>query len=172
MSRYQVRPATLRDAKAIAQVHVASTQAAFKGLVPDEYLKSISLEKSQSYWREAVDLCEPQVLVATKDDAVVGFVGFDRSRDKATPATTGEIWAIYAKPELWGTGLGVALWEAARDGLVEEGCTKVTLWALWRDERVLSFFGEAGFKVDKGSARTTDMGGSKLEEIRLQRSIV
>lgn len=162
----------MRDAKAIAQIYIASSQAAFRGLVPDAYLDAMSLEKSQSYWREAIDLCEPQVLVATEGDAVVGFVGFDRSRDKGTPSTTGEIWAIYADPELWGTGVGVALWEAARDGLVEEGCTKATLWALWRNERVLSFLGEAGFKADKGSARTTDMGGSKLEEIRMSRAIV
>lgn len=132
----------------------------------------MTVEKRQAFWREAIDLCEPQVLVATENDVVVGFVGFDRSRDKGTPATTGEIWAIYASPELWGTGLGVALWEGARDGLVEEGCTKVTLWVLWRNERVLSFLGEAGFKADKGSARTTDVNGVKLEEIRMQRSIV
>ena len=172
MSRYQVRPATLRDAKAIAQVHVASAQAAYKGLMPDEHLKSLSVEKRQSFWREAIDHCEPQVLVATENDVVVGFVGFDRSRDKGTPATTGEIWAIYARPDLWDTGLGAALWEAARDGLLEEGCTKATLWSLWRNERALSFFDEAGFKADKGSARTTDIGGAKLEEIRLARSII
>jgi GNAT superfamily N-acetyltransferase len=110
--------------------------------------------------------------VATEADQVVGFVGFDRSRDKGTPATTGEIWALYARPDLWDTGLGAALWEAARDGLLEEGCTKATLWSLWRNERALSFFDEAGFKIDKGSARTTEVGGSKLEEIRLQRSII
>ena len=172
MSLYQVRPATLRDAKAIAQIHVASWQTAYQGLVPDEHLKSLSVEKRQTYWRDAIDLCEPQVLVATQNGAVVGFVGFDRSRDKGTPATTGEIWALYASPEHWGKGVGAALWEAARDGLVEEGCTKVTLWTLWRNERALSFFDQAGFKADKGSARTTDMGGVKLEEIRLQRSIV
>jgi GNAT superfamily N-acetyltransferase len=172
MSRYQVRPATLRDAKAIAQVHVASAQAAYQGLMPDAHLKALSVEKRQAFWREAIDLCEPQVLVATEADQVVGFVGFDRSRDKGTPATTGEIWALYARPDLWDTGLGAALWEAARDGLLEEGCTKATLWSLWRNERALSFFDEAGFKIDKGSARTTEVGGSKLEEIRLQRSII
>jgi len=172
LSQYQVRPATLRDAKAIAQVHVAASQAAYAGLVPEDHLKSLSVEKRQAFWREAIDLCEPQVLVATENDQIVGFVGFDRSRDKGTPATTGEVWAIYANPALWGTGVGAALWEAARDGLVEEGCTKATLWTLWRNERALTFFDQAGFKADKGSARTTEIGGAKIEEIRLQRAIV
>ncbi len=65
MSSIQVRPATLRDAKAIAQIHTASAQEAYKGLVPDEQLKSMSsVEKRQAYWREAIEYCEPQVQVA------------------------------------------------------------------------------------------------------------
>ena len=61
--------------------------------------------------------------VAVQGDEVVGFVGFDRSRDPKTPSTTGEIWSIYVRPEHWGKGVGVALWDAAREGLEEEGCT-------------------------------------------------
>ena len=34
MSVIQVRPATLRDAKAIAEIHVASSQDAYKALLP------------------------------------------------------------------------------------------------------------------------------------------
>ena len=49
MSSIQVRPATLRDAKAIAQIHTVAAQAALKGLVPDEQLKSFSVEKRQAY---------------------------------------------------------------------------------------------------------------------------
>ncbi|MBT9442125.1 MAG: N-acetyltransferase, partial [Acidovorax sp.] len=45
MSSIQVRPATLRDAKAIAQIHTVSAQEVYKGLVPDEQLKSMSVEK-------------------------------------------------------------------------------------------------------------------------------
>ena len=95
MSSIQVRPATLRDAKAIAQIHTVAAQAALKGLVPDEQLKSFSVEKRQAYWREAIEYSEPQVQVAVDGDKIVGFVGFDRSRDEKTRPTTGEIWAIY-----------------------------------------------------------------------------
>jgi ribosomal protein S18 acetylase RimI-like enzyme len=117
-------------------------------------------------------MCEPQVLVAHVDNEMMGFVGFDRSRDKGTPSSTGEIWAIYAKPEHWDKGVGLALWDAARDGLQEEGCTKVTLWTWLRNERALRFFEQAGFKRDLGSAKTAEVGGVRLEELRLQRSLV
>src|SRR2546427_5765299 len=57
-----------------------------------------SVEKRQAYWREAIEFCEPQVQVAIDGDKIVGFVGFDRSRDEKSRQTTGEIWAIYAAP--------------------------------------------------------------------------
>ena len=44
--------------------------------------------------------------------------------------------------------MGLALWDAARDGLQEEGCTKVTLWTYMRNDRAMSFFEKAGFKRD------------------------
>ena len=171
MSRYPIRHASLKDAKAVAEIHVAAWQAAFKGLVPDEQLAAMSVDKRQAFWREAITLAEPQVIVATDAERVVGFVAFDRSRDKGTPPTTGEIWAIAADPALWSTGVGLALWDAARDALLEEGCTKVTAWLPLRNERALRFHELAGFKREMSSAKTVEMGGVKVEEIRLQRKI-
>ena len=56
----------------------------------------MSVEKRQAYWREAIEYCEPQVQVAIDGEKIVGFVGYDRSRDEKSRPTTGEIWAIYA----------------------------------------------------------------------------
>lgn len=172
MSSYLVRPASARDAKAIAEIHVATWQAAYQDLMPDSYLKSMTVEKRQAYWREAIEYSEPQLLVATEDDKVVGFVGFDRSRDAGTKSTVGEIWALYVLPAHWGQGAGVALWDGARDGLKEEGCTQVSLWVLLHNERALQFFEHsAGFKREMPSLKTVAFGDVKLEEIRLKRLV-
>jgi ribosomal protein S18 acetylase RimI-like enzyme len=101
----------------------------------------------------------------------VGFVGFDRSRDAGTKPTVGEIWAIYVLPKFRNTGAGLALWDAAREGLVEEGCTQVTLWLALGNERALRFHELAGFKREPGSARTIPTGEFRLEHIRLKRAI-
>lgn len=171
-STYPVRPASLRDAKAIAEIHVSAWQQAVRTAGPPEAMNSFSVERRQAAWREAIDLCEPQVLVATDQDKVVGFVAFDRSRDKGTPSSTGEVWAIYVAPTQWGRGVGLALWDAARDGLQEEGCTKATLWLPMRFERAVRFIEHAGFQREPGSAKTVDVGGARIEEIRLHRSVV
>ena len=173
MSSIQVRPATLRDAKAIAQVHTASALEAYRGLVPDDQLKSMSsVDKRQAYWREAIEYSEPQVQVAIDGDKIVGFVGFDRSRDEKSRPTTGEIWAIYAAPTHWNQGVGLALWDAARDGLQEEGCTTVTAWVPLRNERALRFHESAGFKREMSTAKTATVGAIKIEEVRMQRSLM
>lgn len=172
MSSYSVRPVTPRDAKAIADIHVATWQAAYSDLMPAEYLKSMTVDKRLAYWREAIEYSEPQLLVVTADEGVVGFVGFDRSRDAGTKSTVGEIWAMYVSPAHWGQGAGLALWDGAREGLKEEGCTQVTLWALLHNERAIRFFEQAaGFKREMASLKTVAFGSVKLEEIRLKRAV-
>jgi ribosomal protein S18 acetylase RimI-like enzyme len=172
MPSYSVRPATARDAKAIAEIHVATWQAAYADLIPAEVLSKQTVEKRQAYWREAIEFSEPQLLVATSGDETVGFVGFDRSRDAGSKPTTGEIWALYVKPSHWRQGAGLALWDGARDGLKEEGCTNVSLWVLLRNERALNFYEHAaGFKREMPSLKSVAFGSAKLEEIRLKRPL-
>jgi RimJ/RimL family protein N-acetyltransferase len=170
-TNFEVRLATVRDAKAIAEIHASARQAAFKGVVPGEQMPAISVDKSQAYWRDAIEYSEPQVWVALDEGVVVGFVGFDRSRDKGTPNTMGEIWAIYAVTSHWGQGVGLALWDAAREGLIDEGCTKVSLWIPLGNERALRFHDLAGFKREMTSIKTVPVGTVKVEEIRLKRDL-
>lgn len=170
-SNIEVRPAMMRDAKAIAEIQASSSLAAYKGLLSDEQVNTMSVERRVAYWRDAIEYSEPQVCVAVDNDQVIGFVGFDRSRDKGTPPTTGEIWAIYVAPSDWGRGVGLALWDAAREGLLEEECNKVTLWIPLGNERALRFHDLAGFKREMTTIKTVLIGTVKVEEIRLKRNL-
>jgi len=155
-----VRPAELRDAAAVAAVHhlhVGSTEAVSPRQV--------------TFWREAIEYGEPQVQVALEGERIVGFVGFDRSRDPKSKPTMGEIWALYLLPSHQGRGVGVALWDAAREGLEDEGCTHVTVWVTLRNERALRFFELAGFKREMTTLRTALVGAERVEEVRLKRTV-
>ena len=172
MPSYSVRPAARADAPAVAELHVATWKATYKGVLPDNFLDGLTPAMRLPLWRDAIEYGEPQVQLAVADNGQpVGFVGFDRSRDPKTKPTTGEIWALYVTPGHWGQGAGLALWDAAREGLIEEGCTEVTLWVMLRNERALRFYELAGFKRELNTARTTTLGGAKVEEIRLKRKL-
>jgi len=171
MSSYTIRPATLRDAKAIATIHANTSETIYRDLVPAEFFKPQGADARLAFWREAIEYGEPQVQVAVdENNKVIGFVGYDRSRDEGTKPTVGEIWAIYVQPSHWDSGAGLALWDAARDGLQEEGCTQVTVWLPLGNERALRFHELAGFKRELTSAKTVPVGGFRLEEIRLKRA--
>lgn len=168
---FQIRPAIPADAKTIAEIHVEAWAAAYAGIIPEDHLKSLTVAKREALWLDAIKYAEPQVWVALDANAIVGFVGFDRSRDAKSKATMGEIWAMYAAPDYWGEGVGLALWDAAREGLVEEGCTDVTLWVLLKNERALRFYELAGFKREMNTAKTVPMGSVKVDEIRMKRAL-
>ena len=170
-SVFPVRAATLRDARAIAELHNATVQAAYQGLLGDVTVPVMALDKRQAYWREAIEYAEPQVHVALHGERIVGFVGFDRSRDEGSKQTMGEIWAIYVHADFVGLGVGLSLWDAAREGLLEEGCTDVSIWLPLANERAMQFFNMAGFKREMPSAKTVSIGGVKIEEIRLKRAL-
>ena len=175
MSSCLIRPATMRDAKAIAEIHASAAA----GPASDAAAKALSkgapsIDRQQVFWREAIEFGEPQLQVACeteKLETVIGFVGFDRCRDKGTPPTMGEIWSIYVLPSHWDQGVGLALWDAAREGLLEEGCSEVSIWIALGNERAMRFHELAGFKRELSSARTVPAFGARLEEIRLRRKI-
>ena len=171
MPSYKVRPAVDSDADAVAAVHAASSSAAYEGLVPHQH-ESLPMEKRRAFWRDAIEYSEPQVHVAIDEaGALIGFTGFDRSRDPKSRPTTGEIWALYVLASHWNQGAGLALWDATREGLVEEGCTEVTLWIPLCNARAIRFCELAGFKRENNTAKTAVIAGVKLEEVRLKRKL-
>ena len=88
MSDIQVRFATLQDAPAVAALHVSACRAAYAGQVPDAHWDATPMPKRVSFWKEAIEYGEPQVMVAVDGGEIVGFVGFDRSRDPKSKNTT------------------------------------------------------------------------------------
>ena len=155
---FEIQAATLRDAKAVAAIHAGTVAPTLESL---------------AFWRDAIEFGEPQVMLAREADKVIGFVGFDRSRDPKTKPTAGEIWALYVLPAYWDQGVGLALWDAAREGLVDEGCTQVTVWLAVANERAMRFVQLAGFKREMSSLKTVPVGNTdtRVEEIRLKRDL-
>ena len=171
MSDFEVRFATKKEAAEVANLHLIASRAAYAGQVPEAHWDATPMAKRVSYWKEAIEYGEPQVIVALEGGSIVGFVGFDRSRDPKSKNTTGEIWAIYAAPDRIGQGIGLALWDAAREGLQDEDCTDVTVWLPLLHEQTLGFHDLAGFKREMNTARTVPLGGVKVEEVRLKRKL-
>ena len=89
-----IRPAKLIDAHAIAEVHVSTWQEAYRNIVPDKYLQSLSIDKREEQWCSSIERGNPELWVAVNGSEIVGWVAFGPSRDEGASANIGEIEAI------------------------------------------------------------------------------
>lgn len=146
----RIREAEPRDARAIAQVHVSSWQAAYRGHLTDEYLDGLTVEDRLEQHRRTLE--EPRAdwrtWIAEDAGRVAGFAVTGPSEDADAEDRTGEVYAIYLDPERVGTGLGRALFEHAVGDLRERGFTQATLWVLASNERARRFYEVAGWATD------------------------
>lgn len=150
-----IRPATAADAAAIGEVHVASWQAAYAGLIPDDFLARLSAETRAASWARRIGDGGP-VLVAEEDGVIAGFAAYG----------PGQLFALYLLPEFWGRGLGRAL----HDRVVEElSGDSAVLWVLATNERAKAFYVRRGWVADGASqTETIDNGRVTLEELRFR----
>jgi GNAT superfamily N-acetyltransferase len=172
MNAISVRLATVADADGIGLVHVRSWQAAYRGKMPQDHLDRLDPARRAAVWRRALaesDRSRAGLLVAEPEGGEGGIVGFASlcpSRDSDTdPRVTGEVAAIYAAPDAWGTGAGRALMAAAVAELARFGYADAILWVLDSNDRARRFYSIAGWKED-GAVKTDASRGFDLSEIR------
>jgi ribosomal protein S18 acetylase RimI-like enzyme len=166
-----IRRGVPADAHAIAVIHVRSWQAAYKGIVPDAFLNSLSVDRRESVWQDNLERGASDVWVAEELGAVVGWISLSRSRDPDATPLTGEIWAIYVDPRHWRRGVGRVLSREAEVHLRTSGFNEVTLWVLEQNVQARAFYESIGFGVDPGHQKSIERGGAELIEIRLRRRL-
>jgi GNAT superfamily N-acetyltransferase len=160
----RVRAARKEDAADVADIHVRSWQAAYRGLLPDEYLDGLRAEdRMQRYDFEATGPSSPSTLVATEGSIIRGFATIGSSTDPAVP-DVGELLALYAPPESWGRGVGRRLVMEARTHLVERRYTEAVLWLLAGNDRAERFYRADGWSPD-GRRREAVVWGVRVDEI-------
>jgi len=181
-SAVSVRVADLADASAIAAVHVAGWEGAYRGMVPHAEINRRTVAWRTEMWeailQATVDGSRPWVAVAERDGPIIGFVsmgaprGADRdgseARGQGVARRTLEITGLYVTPTAWRHGAGTALMRAALAEASARGCDDVTLWVLEPNDRARVFYERFGFSDD--GARQRDGEGWPVE-LRMRRSI-
>jgi ribosomal protein S18 acetylase RimI-like enzyme len=162
-----IAAASSDDLRAVAELHVASWQSAYAGILPAEYLANLSVEGREAMWREVLAEGKSELFVALEGSSIVGFASFGPCRDADGTPDRGEVWAIYVLPSAWSTGVGQALWHAARSRLNALGYRSVSLWVIVGNERAVRFYSAAGFAFEGGSEKEFEVGGARVREVRM-----
>ena len=131
-------------------VHCTSWQEAYRGIVCDSYLDSMTVEATTARARQF-----PENTIIAKDrDRVVGFAVYGPSRDEDL-TDAGEVIAIYVLSEYYGRGIGYSLMNEAFS-LLKEYDT-VFVWVLEKNERAIRFYKRYGFEFD-GCRKQLNLG--------------
>jgi ribosomal protein S18 acetylase RimI-like enzyme len=166
-----IRSAASVDARAIATIHVEAWRAAYRGIVPDEYLDSLSIDDRELAWRHNLLAADTANWVAQESDAIVGWISAGPGRDADTRVSASEIWAVYVAPRYWGKGVGRSLCVHAEQYLRTEGFIEVTLWVLKDNQRAVKFYLSNGFVLDVGVTKEIERGGKTLSEVRFRKQL-
>ncbi len=159
-----IRTANANDVTAIAKIHVESWRTTYKGIVPDDFLASLSYTQREPFWHQVLTTPDSQTVVYVATDEhgqVVGFAsgGPERSEDTIY---TGELYAIYLLAPSQGQGIGRQLTSTLVTRLIQKGMRALLVWVL-AENPARKFYEHLGGKPVY--EKTVSIGGLPLTEI-------
>lgn len=158
------------DEHEVAEVHVRSWQAAYRGLLPDAYLDALRPgDRARRYTFSGADPGAPETVVAVDGEVICGFATIGEPRS-GEAAGTGELFAIYVHPAWWGRGAGRSLIQDARRRLVSHGASNGVLWVLAGNLRAQRFYRLDGW-TETGTRRQDDVHGIVVDEVQFGRGL-
>ena len=160
-------PATSADAAAIALLHAQSWRSAYRGLLTDEYLDDHVLRDRTSFWSKRFTAPKPERRLVLKAlDAESTLLGFVCVLLDEEPAWGARLDNLHVNPQLKGTGIGYALFQAAREWTAQMmPDAPMHLWCVERNLVARRFYDRQGGRVAETATRPIAQGLS-LPELR------
>ncbi|MFB4300173.1 GNAT family N-acetyltransferase [Actinomadura sp. NTSP31] len=157
---HAIRTATRADAPAIAHLHLSSYRAAYRGLLPDDFLAAYNLAERERRWSES--LRDPTRTTFVTAPAIVAFAEIGPSRDAPD---MGELMALHVAEPYWRHGVGAALHAHAVNALKAAGFPTAVLWVLNGNQRACAFYEKTGW-TSTGETRHRALRGTEVTELR------
>jgi ribosomal protein S18 acetylase RimI-like enzyme len=163
----RVRRAVPDDLLGMAKVHVETWKGTYRGVVPDERLDALTVERDIAggfgSW-----IAEPppgvrQFVAVTPKDQVVGFAMASPNRESGD-GYLGELGSIYVSKAHQGRGAGTELVRAVADHLVEQKMPSMIVWVL-EDNPYRRFYEHLGGAFLRQRVGTSRLGGPNLREV-------
>jgi ribosomal protein S18 acetylase RimI-like enzyme len=162
----KIRNVKESDIKSIATIHLECWKKAYAGILPENYLRSLSLASFEKRWTNGMSVNNDVVrLVVLEKSIPIGFiVGLENRTPEKCPVATGEIWAIYVHPDHWEKGAGKLLFREFQEVMKAKGYKKLFLWVLEKNERGRAFYEALGGELYPATL-DLDINGEKFAEV-------
>jgi GNAT superfamily N-acetyltransferase len=161
----EIGQALSEDCPRIADIQVRGWQAAYRGLIPDDFLDKLNVEKRIAVWKLFLHNGTGTMLVSKLAGQVTGFCHLIPSRDADGGDVTAEIAAIYVDPDHWRSGYGRQLCSKTFTLATQQGFRSLTLWVLTKNSAGRAFYEAMGMLPD-GATKREERPGFTLDETR------
>ena len=120
-----IRKATIGDLKGIAKVHVDTWRTAYKDIIPDSFLASLSYEKRETVWALNLNEVDNVVFVAENDAGeIIGFASTNRRKENEDIESI-DLTSLYLLEAYQGKGIGKMLLQALFEHYKTKGYKRV-----------------------------------------------
>ena len=157
----EIRKASKEDIKGVSRVYVDSWRNTYRGLVPNDYLDTLSYEEAEKKWIDFLNNeNEPFIYIAINDAGKV--IGFASGKSIDEENFDGELYSLYLLQESRGLGIGRQLVSAIAKHFKEKGIYSMMVWVMKQNKSGLGFYERMGGKVY--IHRTSMFGGIIVED--------
>lgn len=148
------RLATPADARAIAELHLASWRSAYRPFLKPEILAGLELGPHEVEWRRRVGVPRVRIDLEERDGTLIAFCAHGPSgdADAALDAShpTWEIKNLHVRPDLRRAGSGGRLFDLAVAHARTVRAGTVTLWVVEGNSSARTFYEKKGMHPDGG----------------------
>ena len=123
-NRIMIRRAEKEDVRQIAEILVEDWKKAYRGIIEDDYLDSLDVDKRYEIEVKRYD----KYIVACDDNEVVGCAWLEEMDDKDADC---EIIALYVRYSQRNNGIGKILLDEAKTRFKQDGRKKMIIWQLF-----------------------------------------
>ena len=159
----RIRRANTNDAQGIARVHIDTWRTTYHGILPDEFLSSLSYDRARRKWETTYLNPNSQDTISVAEDEsgnILGFAIYGADRDD-DPVYKGELYGIYIIQRMQRQGIRKQLMLAAVQDLKSRDFSSMLVWVL-ADNPSKRFYELLG--GEHVQTRDIIMGGRPLKE--------
>lgn len=171
-----IRRVKKEDARKIAVLHQRSWQAAYRGIMDDNYLNALLPDRWETAFLGHFDkngvlkTSAPAGYLLLTDGVAAGALYIGPAHEAGEPPDVGEVYSVYLLPIYWGLGLGSKLLRHGLWQLAAQGYRRCVVWVLSANERARAAYQKEGFEPD-GRTNWVQVGAQRLQQARYSCSL-
>ena len=151
-----IRNAEKEDVRQIAEILVEDWQKAYRGIMDDSFLDSMSVDQRYEIEGKRYE----KYIVASSDKEILGYAWLEPSGDE--PADC-EVIALYVRYSKRNSGIGKLLMQYAFNHFREIGKKRMIVWVLKENYASRKFYEKVGGKESRTG--THNWGGKEYDMI-------